>query len=151
MFRKPRSDNGKERQINKLHWTLRKINEATIKQKAQMPNMEELISRMSRKISEEKEGEIHITKLDFDYAYGQLRLDEQTRNLCIFTVTGGEFTGYYRFLTGVFGLADIPTIFQERIAKHSNNNCHQRKRRKTGSVDRRNDEKLEEAGYRLNP
>ena len=70
----------------------RKLNEATIKRKAQMPNMEELIARISRKISEEKEGEIHITKLDFDYAYGQLRLDEQTRNLCIFTVTAGEFT-----------------------------------------------------------
>ena len=79
--------------------------------------MEELISRISRKISEEKEGEIHITKLDFDYVYGQLRLDEQTRNLCIFTVTGGEFTGYYRFLKGLFGLADIPSIFQERIDK----------------------------------
>ena len=95
----------------------RKLNEATIKRKAQMPNMEELISRKSRKISEEKAGEIHITKLDFDYAYGQLRLDEQTRNLCIFTVTGGEFTGYYCFLKGFYGLADIPTIFQERIDK----------------------------------
>ena len=95
----------------------RKLNEATIKRKAQMPNMEELISRISRKISEEKEGEIHITKLDFDYAYGQLRLDEQTRNLCIITVTGGEFTGYFRFLKGFCGLADIPTIFQERIDK----------------------------------
>ena len=37
----------------------RKLNEATIKRKAQMPNMEELISRISRKISEEKEGETH--------------------------------------------------------------------------------------------
>ena len=95
----------------------RKLNEATIKRKAQMPNMEELISRISRKISEETEGEITITKLDFDYAYGQLKLDDQTRNLCIFTVTGGEFTGYYRFLKGFYGLADIPTIFQERIDK----------------------------------
>ena len=32
----------------------RKLNEATIKRKAQMPNMKELISRISRKISEEK-------------------------------------------------------------------------------------------------
>ena len=94
-----------------------KLNEATIKRKAQLPNMEELISKISRKISEENEGEIHITKVDFDYAYGQLRLDEQTRNVCIFTVTGGEFTGYYRFLKGFYGLADIPTIFQERIDK----------------------------------
>ena len=95
----------------------RKLNEATIKRKAQMPNMEELISRISRKISEEKEGEIWLTKLDFDYAYGQIKLDDETKNLCIFTITGGEFTGYYRFLKGFYGLADIPTIFQERIDK----------------------------------
>ena len=29
--------------------------------------------------------------------------------------TGGDFTGYYRFLKGFYGLADIPTIFQEKI------------------------------------
>ena len=37
------------------------------------------------------------------------------RNLCIFDVTGGNVTGYYRFLKGFYGLADIPTIFQEKI------------------------------------
>ena len=101
----------------KLALDSRKLNEASIKRKAQMPNMEELISRISRKISEEQEGEIWITKLDFDYAYGQIKVDNQTKNLCIFTVIGGEFTGYYRFLKGFYGLADIPTIFQERIDK----------------------------------
>ena len=111
-----------------------------------------MISRISRKISEEKEGEIHITKLDFDYAYGQLRLDEQTRNLCIFTVTGGDFTGYYRILKGFYGLADIPTIFQER-----QNTRIQTPRLVGGSAEKHEAEiketmkKLEEAGYRLNP
>ena len=95
----------------------RKLNEATIKRKAQLPNMGELISRLSRKISEGKKGEIRITKLDFDYAYGQIKLEDRTKSLCLFTVTGGEFTGYYRFLKGFYGLADIPTVFQERIDK----------------------------------
>ena len=27
----------------------------------------------------------------------------------------GNFTGYYRFLKGFYGLVDIPTIFQEKI------------------------------------
>ena len=67
----------------------RKLNEATIKRKAQMPNMEELVSRISRKTSEETESETMITKLDSDYASGQLKLDKQTKNLCIFTITGG--------------------------------------------------------------
>ena len=139
----------------------RKLNEATIKRKAQMPNMEELLSRISRKISEEQEGEIWITKLDFDYAYGQIKLDDQTKNLCIFTVTGGEFTGYYRFLKGFYGLADIPTIFQERIDK-----TLEFKHPAwlddiiivtKGTVEKHETEikqtmkKLEEAGYRLHP
>ena len=51
----------------------RKLNVVTIKRKAQMSNMEELISRISKKISEGKEGEILATKLDFDYAYGQFK------------------------------------------------------------------------------
>ena len=126
-----------------------------------MPNMEELISRISRKISEEQEGEIWITKLDFDYAYGQIKLNENTKILCIFTVTGGEFTGYYRFLKGFYGLADIPTVFQERIDrtlefKHpawlddiiivtkGTIEKHESEVKKTMR-------KLDEAGYRLHP
>ena len=126
-----------------------------------MPNMEELISRISRKISEETEGEITITKLDFDYAYGQLKLDDQTRNLCIFTVTGGEFTGYYRFLKGFYGLADIPTIFQERIDKTLDFKhpawLDDIIIVTKGSIEQHEMEvkeamkKLEMAGYRLNP
>ena len=92
-------------------------NEITIKRKAQKPNMEELRSRISRKISEVEDGEIVAMKLDFDYAYGQIKLNEETRDLCIFTVTGGEFTGYYHFLKRFYGQADIPTTFQERIDK----------------------------------
>ena len=93
----------------------RKLNEITIKRKAQMPNMEELISRISRKIADGPADEIWISKFDLNYAYGQLLLSREARNLCIFAVTGGNFTGYYRFLKGFYGLADIPTIFQEKI------------------------------------
>ena len=57
----------------------RKLNEATIRKKAQLPNMEELISRISRKRSEEQEGEIWITKIDFGYAYGQIKLNENKK------------------------------------------------------------------------
>ena len=77
-----------------------KLNEITIKRKAQMPNMEELISRISRKIADGPAGELWASKLDLDYAYGQLILSREAQNLCIFAVTGGDFTGYYRFLKG---------------------------------------------------
>ena len=92
----------------------RKFNEITVKRKAQMSNMEELISRISRKIADGPADEIWNSKLDLDYAYGQLIISWSVRNLCIFAVTGGNFTGYYRFLKGFYGLADIPTIFQAK-------------------------------------
>ena len=59
-----------------------------------MPNMEELISRILGKISEGKEFEILATKLNFDYANGQIKMDENTKNLCVFAVTGGDFTDW---------------------------------------------------------
>ena len=114
-FVKPAVITAKKDKLIKIALDSRKLNEITVKRKAQMPNVEELISRISRKISEGEDGEVLATKLDFDYAYGQIKLDDDTKNLCIFTVTGGNFTGYYRFLKGFYGLADIPTIFQERI------------------------------------
>ena len=95
----------------------RKLNEITVKRKAPMPNMEKLISRRSRKTAGGPADEIWISKFDLDYAYCQLKLSRAARNLCIFAVTGGNFTGYYRFLKGFYGLADIPTIFREKIVQ----------------------------------
>ena len=81
----------------------RKLNEITIKRKSQMPNMEELISRISRKIADGPADEIWISKFDLDYAYGQLKLSKKAMDLCIFAVTGGNFTCYYRFLKAFTG------------------------------------------------
>ena len=93
----------------------RKLNEITIKRKAQMPNMEELKSRISGNTADGPADETWISKFDLDYAYSQLKLSKKTMDLCIFAVTGGNFTGYFRFLKSFYGLTDIPTIFQEKI------------------------------------
>ena len=53
-----------------------------------MPNMEESISQISRKITDGPADEIKISKLDLDNAYEQLLLSKEARNLCIFAVTG---------------------------------------------------------------
>ena len=103
----------KKDKLVKIVLDSRKLNEITIKRKEKMPNMEELISRISRKIADGPADEIWISK--FDYAYGQLLLSREARNMGIFAVTGRNFTGYYRFLKGFYGLADIPTIFPEKI------------------------------------
>ena len=95
----------------------RKLNEIeiTVKRKVQKPNTEIIISQTSRKIADGSADQISISKFDLDYAYRQLLLSREARNLCIFALTEGNFTGYYRFLKRFYVLADIPTIFQEKI------------------------------------
>ena len=74
----------------------RKLNEIIHKRKAQMANMEELISKISRKIADGPADEVWTSKLVPDYAYGQLILSREARTLRIFAVTGCDFTRYYR-------------------------------------------------------
>ena len=78
--------------------------------------MEELVLRRSAKISEENNGGIWITKLDFHYACGKINFYEQTKTLCSFILTRRIITGYYCLLKKVHGLVDT-TIFQKQIDK----------------------------------
>ena len=50
--------------------------------------------------------------MDFDYAYEQVKIDEETETSA---VTGGNFTEDYRFFEGVQGVADKPTIVQKKV------------------------------------
>ena len=50
----------------KIALNSRKLNEITVKRTARVLNMEELLSRYSRKISQETDSELLTTKLDFD-------------------------------------------------------------------------------------
>ena len=94
----------------------RKLNESCIKRKAKMPNMEELISQISAKITQNN-GEILMSKIDSDFAYGQAKLSAEASRHCVFFIIGGDFTGHYRFKKGFNSLSDIPTVFQEQIDK----------------------------------
>ena len=71
----------------------KKLNEITIERKAQMPNMEELVPRISRKIADGAADEIQISKFDLDYQYGllQTNLKESngTKHICSYR---GEFS-----------------------------------------------------------
>ena len=58
-----------------------------MKRKAQMPNMEEPISIISRKIADGPADEIWISKFYLDYANGQLRLSKRAVDQCIFADT----------------------------------------------------------------
>ena len=78
--------------------------------------MEELISKKSAEITR-SDGEIWMSKIDLDYAYGQAKLTAKAARHCVFSIIGGDFTGHDRFKKGFYGLSDIPTVFQEHIDK----------------------------------
>ena len=48
-----------------------------------MPNMEELISKLSAEITRSS-GEIWMSKIDLDYAYGQAKLTVEAANTVCF-------------------------------------------------------------------
>ena len=93
----------------------RKLNDSCIKMRPHMPNMEDLLHQISVEITRDRTKQLFLSKIDLDYAYGQMKLSEETSRQCVFALTGGNFSGYYRFKKEFYGLADIPTIFQEKI------------------------------------
>ena len=54
-------------------------------------------------------------KIRFELRIRSTTIIQRSPKLVHICLTGGNFTGYYRFLKGFYGLADIPTIFQEKI------------------------------------
>ena len=62
-----------------------------------MPNMEELLNQISMEITRDRTAQLFMSKIDLDYAYGQMKLSEETSRQCVFALTGGNFSGYYRF------------------------------------------------------
>ena len=102
-----------------------KLNDSCIKNRPLMPNMEEVLNQISVEITRDRTKELNISKIDLDYAYGQMKLSKETGRQCVFALTGGKFRGYYRFKKGFNGLADIPKSFQEKITEPSKS-PHQR-------------------------
>ena len=89
-----------------------------------MPNVDQLIDGVSQIITATSEGSLYFTVLDLKYAYSQIRLTAETAKQCNFNIVGGQATGTYRFLTGFYGLADMPAEFQkamDRTLNHSKN------------------------------
>ena len=76
--------------------------------------MEELLNQISVEIYRDRTLQLFISKLDLDYVYGQMELSEESSRQYVFAITVGKFSGYYQFRKGFYGLADIPTKFQEK-------------------------------------
>ena len=108
----------------KLALDAKPINRQLFKNKYQMPNVDELIEGVSLIVTENKSGYLYFTVLDLKYAYSQLKLAVDTAKQCNFEIVGGKATGTYRFLTGFYGLADMPAGFQkamDRTINHAKN------------------------------
>ena len=86
----------------------RKLNDSCITIRPHMPIMEKLLNQISVEITRDRTKELKISKIDLDYAYDQMKLSKEISRQCVFAITGRNFSGYY-------SLADIPTIFQEKI------------------------------------
>ena len=77
-----------------------------------MPNIHELVDNVTAQISNNSAGEVWLTNLDLKNAYSQLSLDNFTSSQCNFSLVGGDITGTYQFLTGFYGLCEMPNEFQ---------------------------------------
>ena len=77
-----------------------------------MPNIHELIDNIALQLSSKESGEVWFSSLDLKNAYSLLQLCTDTSKQCNFSIVGGETTGTYRFLTGFYGLGDMPNDFQ---------------------------------------
>ena len=94
------------------------------KNKYQMPNVDELLDGVSQIVTAKTNGTLYFSVLDLKYAYSQLKLTAETAKQCNFNIIGGIATGTYRFLTGFYGLADMPAEFQkamDRTLNHAKN------------------------------
>ena len=77
-----------------------------------MPNIHELIDNIALQLSNKESMEVWFSSLDLKNAYSQLQLSTDTSKQCNFSIVGGETNGTYRFLTGFYGLGDMPKKFQ---------------------------------------
>ena len=97
-----------------------KLNDSCIKMRPHMPNMEELSNQISVEIIRDRTAKLFISKINLDYAYGQMRLSEETSRQCVFALTGGKFSGYYRFKMGFTDLPIYPQYFKKKSTEHLN-------------------------------
>ena len=79
-----------------------------------MPNFDNLIDTIQQNLNTTASQETaFFSTLDLKYAYSQLNLHPETARHCNFNIISGEGTGTYRFVTGFYGLTDMPAAFQK--------------------------------------
>ena len=81
-----------------------------------MPNIANLIDAISQeKTGNETAGRAWFSTIDLKYAYKQIPLHLDAAKHCKINLVIGEATRTYKFLTGSYGLTDMPAEFQKRL------------------------------------
>ncbi len=70
------------------------INKQMIKKKSQMPNLQELLDRISIKINKSSEETLYITVIHLKYAFGQIKLHLDTAKHCVIALVISKVTGH---------------------------------------------------------
>ena len=79
-----------------------------------MPNIDNLIDTIQQNLKTTASQETaYFSTLDLKYAYSQLNPDRETARHCNFNIISGDGTGTYRFITGFYGLSDMPAALQK--------------------------------------
>ena len=60
-----------------------------------MANIEELLNQEITEKTRVQNESTPISKIHLKYAYGQLKLSEETSRQCNFAITGGKMSGFY--------------------------------------------------------
>ena len=82
----------KDRSV-KIALDARSRNNAILKDKHQMANLESLTENIAEIINSKQEGDVWFTSRDMVYAYGQKVLHSETAKHCNFQIIRGETTG----------------------------------------------------------
>ena len=79
-----------------------------------MPNIDEFFDTIQQNLNTNASQETaYFSTLDLKYAYSQVNLDQETARHCNFNIVSGEGTGTNSFITGFYGLIDMPAAFQK--------------------------------------
>ena len=90
-FKSPTVNTVRKDNSVKLAMDARILNDNTIKGKAQMPILEELLGQVSMAITRNEEMPLYISTIDLEYAFGQVKLHPETSKHCNIAIIGGYY------------------------------------------------------------
>ena len=84
-----------------------------------MSNLEELLNQISMESTRDRTVQLFIAKIGLDYAYGQMKLSEETSRQCVFAPTGEKFSGHTDSKRGSTDLSRCLLCSKKKSTEHS--------------------------------